>query len=252
MKTISAALTDIEIDTGVEYPGKGPYDNCSFVCVAWNEEARAPELLSMAREWFTRIVVGVQKSDDRTLEIARDYADRPEDQVVKHPHYGFGDASMPDLIDKAKTPWVFVVAFDEMPDTEMLESLPLAIAYAEQQGYDALWIPFKSIVEDSVYTEQHGHLRLFKQSLGWPKTMHSRPIGKNEAWWPYGSIIHERSLDEMMIDYLRYYELGKGDKGWEAHNKLMMHDACVVIAESKGWDFVKGHDWWPQVEAIAF
>jgi hypothetical protein len=250
MKTITDSLEEIELNT--EYPSIVPYEHCTFVGVAWNEEQRAPALLTMAREWFAKIVVGVQKSDDRTLEIAQSIANRPGDQVVKHTHYGFGDASMPDLIAKVKTPWVFVVAFDEMPDDELLGCIGLATSYAEQNGHDGLWIPFKSIVEESVYTEQHGHLRLFRQSLGWPKTMHSRPEGKSEAWWPYGSIVHERSLDEMMIDYLRYYELGKGDKGWVAHNKLMMHDACVVIAESKGWDFVKAHEWWPRVEAIAF
>jgi hypothetical protein len=71
-------------------------------------------------------------------------------------------------------------------------------------------------------------------------------------WWPYGYIKHERSLNEMILDYLRYYDMGKGNRQWEEHNKLMMHDACVVIANDKGWDFIKSHDWWPTVKEIAF
>lgn len=252
MIPIDKTIQQLESETGLMYPGVPPYRHCTFVAVAWNEEARAPDLLNLAKHWFANMVIGVQKSDDRTKEIAKEIANRPSDQVVGHPHYGFGDASMPDLVARAKTPWVFVVAFDELPDTQLLETIQLATAYADKKGHDALWIPFRSIVEGNEYSEQHGHLRLFKQRLGWPKTMHSRPEGKSEAWWPHGAIIHERSLDEMMRDYIRYYELGKSDKQWVTHNRLMMHDACVVIAESKGWDFVKSHDWWPKVESIAF
>jgi hypothetical protein len=229
-----------------------PYKDCTFVAVAWNEEVRAPRLTSLAKEWFLNTVVGVQQSTDNTLVIVRSTLDRPTDNIIKHPHYGFGDASMHDLLSRVRTPWTFVVAFDELPDLELLESIPDAIKWAEGKCHDALWINFNSIVEGVGYDEQHGHLRLFKSSLGWPQKLHSRPVGRSEAWWSTGRIDHERSLDEMMRDYLRYYAKGKGDKGWDTHNKLMMHDACTVIAESKGWDFVKSHEWWPQVEAIAF
>jgi hypothetical protein len=204
----------------------------------------------MAKANFTYTVVGVQASTDSTLTIVRQVLDRSTDQIVKHPHYGFGDASMHDLISKVKTRWVFVVAFDEFPNDELLSSLAEATQFADRKNHDALWIPFRSIVEDNEYSEQHGHLRLFRSSLGWPKKLHSRPIGNSEAAWTTGAIVHERSLDEMMRDYLRYYELGKGDKGWEAHNKLMMHDACKVIAQSKGADFVKSFEWWPEVQRI--
>lgn len=252
MTPASLGLAEIEQKTGVSYPNTGPYTDCSFVAVAWNEAKRAPALLELAREWFTHLVIGVQKSTDGTLDIVQRYADRPGDRIIRHPHYGFGDASMPDLVAAAQTPWVFVVAFDEIPSAELLQTLWSATAYAELDRADAFWIPFHSIVEGIEYTEQHGHLRLFKRSLGWPKTLHSRPTGRHEVWWPHGVIRHERSLDEMMQDYLRYYDLGRGNRGWEAHNRQMMHDACASVAERRGWDFVEGHDWWPQVREIAF
>lgn len=252
MQTATESIPEIVAMTGVTHPNIGPYTDCSFVAVAWNEERRAPKLLELAREWFTRMVIGVQESTDGTLSIVRSLADRSTDQVIEHPHHGFGDASMPDLISHAKTPWVFVVAFDEMPDLELLQSLWSATAYADAIGADAIWIPFRSIVEDIEYNEQHGHLRLFRRSLGWPRTLHSRPAGRKEIWWPHGVIRHERSLDEMMQDYLRYYELGRGNRGWENHNRQMMHDACEGVAAMKGWDFVEGHEWWPKVRQIAF
>lgn len=252
VQPVTETITEVVAMTGVTHPNTGPYRDCSFVAVAWNEERRAPLLLEMAREWFTQSVVGVQESTDGTLSIVRSLMDRSGDQIVKHPHHGFGDASMPDLVARAKTPWIFVVAFDEMPDLELLQSIWSATAYADAVGADALWIPFESIVEGVEYTEQHGHLRLFRRRLGWPKTLHSRPQGKKELWWPYGRIRHERSLDEMMVDYIRYYELGRGNAGWERHNRQMMHDACVEVAKVKGWSFVEDHDWWPAVKRIAF
>jgi hypothetical protein len=160
---------------------------------------------------------------------------------------------MPDLIHAVKTRWAFVVAFDEWPSTELLTSLQSATAYAEGSGIDAYWIRFESITEGIQSSDtQAGHLRLFESRLEWPRTMHSRPAGRSEATWPFGHITHERSLDEMMRDYLRYYELGKGKSSWEAHNKLMMHDACVVIADHLGWEYVMHHAWWPEVKALAF
>lgn len=247
-------LTPREIAEWVEisYPSVGPYHHCTFVAVAWNEERRAPKLLDVARQWFSRMVIGVQESTDGTLSIVNALADRSGDQIVRHPHHGFGDASMPDLVSRVKTPWTFVVAFDEMPDEELLSSLKLATAYAEKKGVDGIWIPFHSIVEGIEYTEQHGHLRLFRTRLGWPKTLHSRPRGNKEIWWPHGVIRHERSLDEMMRDYLRYYELGRENPGWTRHNRQMMQDACTGVAALKGWGFVEGHDWWPAVQRIAF
>lgn len=252
IRSITSTLAEIGENTGIAYPNERPFEEISFVGVAWNEAERAPDLLALAHEWFTHTVVGVQESTDGTLAIAREILNRKSDQIIEHPHYGFGDRSMPDLIRSAETDWVFVLAFDELPELELLKSLMSAVALAERIRVDAWWVPFASFVEGIEYTEQHGHLRLFKRRLGWPEGLHSRPAGKNEAWWPFGKIVHTRSLDEMMWDYLRYYQLGKGNRSWEAHNTLMMHDACASVADRFGWDYVMQHDWWPQVARIAF
>lgn len=249
---ITSTLEDIALNTGVAYPNQRPFKDISFVAVAWNEEERAPDLLALAREWFTHIVVGVQESTDRTLAIAKEIASRPTDKVIEHPHHGYGDRSMPHLIREADTDWVFVVAFDEMPDDVLLKSLRSATALGDKIGVDAWWVAFQSFVETAEYEEQHGHLRLFHRRLGWPEGLHSRPAGRKEAWWPYGKIVHQRSLDEMIRDYLRYYRLGRGNPSWDKHNVLMIHDACASVAEKLSWTFVMEHDWWPEVAKLAF
>lgn len=252
MRSVAETIPEIVAATGITHPNVPPHERITFTAVAWNEEARAEKLLTLARHWFSHMVVGVQESTDATLEIAGVIVDRDTDQLIQHPHYGTGDASMHDLVRRVKTDWAFVVAFDELPDSELLESLSSVAAIADLKGYDAVWVPFISIVEGVEYTEQHGHLRLFRSQLRWPRTMHSRPTGSREIWWPHGHILHERSLDEMMRDYLRIYQLGRGNTGWERHNTLMMHDACVTVAARVGWNQVTTYDWWPEVRDIAF
>lgn len=238
--------------TGITYPNPHPYDDCSLVMVVWNEEERLGRLLEYCREFFTSFVIGVQDSKDATLEIAKTWANRPTDQVIPDRHWGYGDASMPMLVQATKTQWAFVVAGDEWPSLELLNSLWSATEYAHLSGADAIWVEFQSIIEGVSYDEQHGHLRLFQSRLGWPQTLHSRPMSSNGIWWPIGHIRHERSLDEMVQDYLRYYERGLGNSGWERHNLLMIHDACTAVAQRHGWEFVTRHAWWPEARRLAF
>lgn len=253
MDRVELTIPEIVGLTGVTHPNVGPHADCTAVVVAWNEQRRIGSLLGLLKRWFEHLVVGVQESTDSTLKIAESLLTRPGDLLLREPHHGTGDASMPRLIGAVDTRWAFVVACDERPNKALLESLGSAMAYADHERADALWIGFTSITEGiRAKDTQSGHLRLFHARLGWPRTMHSRPQGRRELWWPYGRIIHKRSIDEMMVDYLRYFELGRGNAQWEAHNRLMMHDACVAVAARYGWDTVTAHEWWPAVKAIAF
>jgi hypothetical protein len=217
--------------------------------VAWNEGHRLKKLLKHLRPHFETIIVGVQASQDATAAIAEIYADT----VVLDAHRGFGDATYgPLVLPKVKTVWAFKVDADEWPSPDLLASLGEAIAHAEDNRFNGMWLPFRSSVDGLEYEEQHGHLRLFKTAIGWPETLHSRPMTDNTGYWPTGHIRHDRTLDEMMQDYLRYWEKGLGNGGWEDHNRAMMYHACLGTAQAKGWEYVQSFAWWPQVEAIAF
>lgn len=217
--------------------------------VAWNEAPRLKPLLKHLRPFFDTIVVGVQQSEDATQAIAELYADK----VVTDRHHGYGDATYgPLVLPLVETEWSFKVDCDEKPTVELLESLGDALAYADDRGLDALWIPFRSAVDGGEYNEQHAHMRLFRTRLGWPASLHSRPPTDNAELWDHGYIRHDRSLDEMMQDYLRYWSVGRGNPGWDEHNRLMMYWACTGTANIKGWEYVRSFPWFPQVEAIAF
>lgn len=248
---VHETIPEIVARTGVSYPNAAPHEDISLLIVAWNEARRIGPLIEYLAPWFSHSVVCVQESDDQTLEIAQSLLTRPGDVVMQDRHWGHGDASLPRMVAAASTPWCFSVACDEKPDLDLLQSLHSAIAYASG-NFDGVWVPFHSSVDGVEYNEQHGHLRLFKQRVGWPKTLHSRPDPRHAMWWPFGYIDHVRSLDEMMQDYLRYYKVGRGNPGWEAHNAKMMRDACASIAEHHGWDYVQSYPWWPAVAKIAF
>ena len=251
-RTTDLSIPEIVGKTGVAHPNIGPYEAVSLLIVAYNESVRIGPLITWLQPWFTEFVVCVQESDDDTLYIARELL--PDEMVVSDKHWGHGDASFPMMVSRARTPWCFVVSCDEMPNLELLQSIRSATALAEcdRNTSEAVWFNFVSTIDGVEVPEQNAHLRLFKSHVGWPATLHSRPATNKGYLWPYGVISHDRSLDEMVRDYLGYFEIGRGNAGWEAHNLMMMREACKFVARVKGTEYVTHHEWWPEVQVLAF
>lgn len=234
--------------SGIPYPNGHPYEHITFTMVVWNDAERAEKLLKKVRPYFESLVVGVQESPDDTLAVASKYAD----VVVQDGHHGYGDATYgPLVLPRVRTWWAFKLDADEWPSDDLLGSLSNATYYADHVKHtQAVWIPFRSSVDGIEYEEQHSHLRLFHQSAGWPASLHSRPPIEDGILWSKGHIRHDRSLDEMVRDYLSYLEVGRGNTQHTEHNEMMIRSACGGTAAKKGWEYVKSHEWWPQVAAI--
>lgn len=241
-------LEEIVELSGVPYPNGHPYSHITLALVAWNESARLRSLLEHVRPYFERLVVGVQASDDDTRQIAVDLADI----VVDDKHHGFGDATFgPKVLPRVYTPWVIKIDADEWPTEELLDSLSNATWYANHVvGTKGIWMPFRSSVDGIEYEERHAHLRLFHTDVGWPPYLHSRPPIQDGILWETGHIRHDRSLDELVQDYLRYLEKSGSNMGWITHNKQMIRSACEGTAAVKGWDYVIGHAWWPEAKSV--
>ena len=217
--------------------------------VLWNEAHRIEPLIARLRPYFEVIAVGVQASTDGTAQLAHDLADI----VVTDEWRGYGDATFgPLVLPKVQTPWTFKIDGDELPTEELLQSLPDAVKTASAEGRDGAWIKFRSWIEDAEWEVPHSHLRLFQTRLGWPGTLHSRPNTENTLNWPIGWIEHRKSLDEHVRGYLEYLRVGRGNRGWDEHNRLMIEGACAGTAERKGWAFVQSFDWWPEVLTTVF
>lgn len=246
------ALAEIVERSGIPFPNGTPYTHISFAIVVWNDATRLDRLLAYVRPFFTDILAVVQESPDNTLDVAREWADT----VVEDKHRGYGDASFgPRLMPMVRTRWTLKVDADEWPSDDLLGSLSDATWWAEHVAKTrGVWVPFRSSVDGIEYNEQHAHLRLFESEVKWPALMHSRPaINDGVLWNPDGAdpyIRHDRSLDELVKDYLRYLDLGRHNPGWVAHNTTMIRSACEGTAGVKGRDYVKSHEWWPQVREI--
>ncbi|HXS47554.1 MAG TPA: hypothetical protein VN756_08830 [Solirubrobacterales bacterium] len=251
-KMVDISLSEATALTEISYPNPTPHPDVTLLIVAYNEEERIGHLLDTLKPYFDHTVVCVQESTDKTLEIVRGRMTRPGDTILTDAHWGHGDKSFPRMVGASMTRWCFVVSCDEMPNAELLDSISTAIAVAESDllHNEAIWVPFRSWIDDIEIEADHGHLRLFRRSVGWPETLHSRPMTQKAIWWPHGCIEHRRSLDEMMIDYLNYFERGRGHIGWETHNRAQMNDACAFVAGVKGWAYVMSFPWWERVQEI--
>ncbi|TFH66385.1 MAG: hypothetical protein E4G90_03840 [Gemmatimonadales bacterium] len=115
---------------------------------------------------------------------------------------------------------------------------------------------FHSKIDGFDFTrDQDFHLRFFDPRIGWPKAPHSRPPTENTLHWNVGYIQHDRSLDEMMQDYVRRYDLTAEHPEWvqqQAANVRMILTACRAIAEKRGWAYVQNFEWWPRARDIAY
>ena len=244
-------LDRVVAEVGIAYPNPRPNAECSVVAVLWNEEPRIGRLLTYLQPHFRHIVLCVQQGTDRTLDIARAMA-REGDVVLEDEHRGLAEASAPLVASAVRTPWSLVLAADEWPSRALLDAMATIVGYAERHRYDGVWVPFRPTVGGIPLEEQGGNFRICRSDLEWPVTMHSRPEVRRSLWWPHGHIDHERSLDELVLDYLRYFEMGRGSAHWESHNALMIRRACVAVAARRGWPHVKARAWWPRAQAVAF
>ena len=223
------------------------------VSVLWEEAHRAERLLSCLVEHFERVVVVVQECDDGTWEIAKRVL-RPTDALIWDEWRGGGDFSMPMALDQVRTEWVFVISGDEYPTDELLDSIPSAILLMETTRRSGAFIRFEETIEGEPYIEHGKHVRLFRKSGGWEARHHSSAPHENTITWAVGHIDHTRSLDEVVADYTRKYRMMEHEGRTELFGVqvTMLQRACTQTAAVKGWDWVKAHDWWPEVESIAF
>lgn len=231
---------------------RAPWKDVTFAGGFWNCEERLAKLLTYVRPWFRNIVVVVQESPDRTLEVAQELAD----VVITDEWHGRGDPSISLAVQNIKTRYAFVVADDEWPSEDLLNSFQDLVNELHAQKRDGAWIPFESWIDGFDFTKGDQHLRFFETRIGWPPEPHARPMTDNTLLWHTGSIKHARTLDEMMVDYTRRYEMGADHPEWpesvQPHNQRMMHSATRAIAEKRGWDYVKAFEWWPKVREFAW
>jgi glycosyltransferase involved in cell wall biosynthesis len=253
LRIIGTNYAAIVTESGIPYPCPSPYTDIGAFIIAWNEEARLGQLIERLQPWFERIAVVVQESDDRTWQVAEEML-RLSDRLISDKHHGWAEPSAQLAVAALKTDWVFRIDCDEWPSDDLLGSLGHAKWLAEERAdsCEGVWLTIHETIEGLRRERSTAELRLAAGYLSWPSELHSRPATERVHLWPYGYLMHSRSLTEVMEDYLRYLDIGRESPTLLEANVRMMREACEVVARDKGWTFVQSHAWWPAVEAAIY
>lgn len=183
-----------------------------------NAEKTLATAIKSVMFWANEIIVVDMKSDDRTIEIAKELGAK----VLSVPDAKYADPSRQFALDKAKGPWILVLdADEEIPKTLALHLQQLA-TNMEIQAYE---LPRKNMIfglwahtgwwPDYI-------IRFFQKGfVTWPATVHGTPTStgitqKVEAKEELAILHHNyKNVDEFIARLNRYTSLEAEQKSQE-------------------------------------
>ncbi len=184
----------------------------SVVINTLNEEGNLPYALRSVKPWADEIIVVDMHSEDRTVEIAKEYGAR----VFFHERKGFADPARAFAIAQAGGDWILILDADELVPYPLSRKLR---EIARESKFDVVRLPWLNCLLGSplMHTgwgpNQDPHLRFFKK--GFLQTTsdlhnylhpapHSRVI--ELPFEPGLAIVHFNYLNsEHFIEKLNYY-----------------------------------------------
>jgi (heptosyl)LPS beta-1,4-glucosyltransferase len=134
----------------------------SAVINTLNEEKNLPFALRSVQPWVDEIVVVDMYSDDRTVDIAREFGAK----VFFHERMGFADPARAFAFEQASGDWIFVLDADEVVPLSLSKAL---LDLACSDSADAVRIPWLNyllgapLMHTSWGPDQDTHLRFFKK-----------------------------------------------------------------------------------------
>ena len=140
----------------------------SVVINTLNEERNLGFALLSVYRWVDEIVVVDMHSDDRTVEIARQY----NAKVYLHPRMNFADPVRHFAVGKASGDWILILDADEMVPKPLSEQL---IEFSTEDRADIFMIPFINYLlgaplQHTGWREcEDRHLRFFKERQSHPE-----------------------------------------------------------------------------------
>lgn len=128
-----------------------------------NEEKNIRNCLECV-SWADEIVVVDMHSDDKTVEIAKEYTDR----IFMHERLGYADPARKFALEQATGDWILVVDADELVPVTLRDSL---VEIVKTSQYDAVSIPHRNYffghpMKGSGWGPlQDMHIRFFKKEM---------------------------------------------------------------------------------------
>jgi glycosyltransferase involved in cell wall biosynthesis len=184
---------------------------CSAVVITWNEEERLRACLA-SLAWVDEIVVVDAESQDKTVEVAREFTDR----ILVQPWLGFA-AQKNFAVDQARGEWILSVDADEEVSLDLRREVEAILAApVTAAGYA---IPRRNIFWDRWI--RHGGLypdwqtRLFQRGRGRfvQRAVHESVEIAGPLTRLRGPLVHKsyRSIAEFLERANRYSSLAADD-----------------------------------------
>lgn len=211
-----------------------------FLMGVYNEEGRIRECLDYHLPFFDEVVISVQKSEDKTLEICQEYqakSDKPF-YILDKPKVGFSEKFLQEACDKLSTEWVLYCDADEKFDQMFLrkmhgilqkESFYNGFRFPRHNYFDIQVFNEAVPIEPKVIRARHpahdDQVRLTRRSFTvFPPQIHVRARVRDESGdekiktldFP---MFHLKTLDEQWIDNKSYVEPTEQVKRFEIAKK---------------------------------
>ena len=159
-------------------------NSISVVINTLNEEMNLPNALESVRNLADEIIVVDMYSDDRTVEIARQYGAK----VFYHERVGFVEPARQYAVSLATNEWILVLDADERVTFELAQEIKQAIKKDSYLVYriDRRDVMFGKWINYGGWDKQY-NIRLHKKgSVKWTDQIHQQGIAK----YPVGDLQH--------------------------------------------------------------
>jgi glycosyltransferase involved in cell wall biosynthesis len=214
----------------------------SVVIITKNEEKNIKACLESVK-WADEIIVVDAESDDRTVEIAKQYTDK----VFVKPWSGFGPQKNWG-ISKAQHEWIFILDADERVTPELKEEILVTIS--EPTKISAFQIPRKNLLLGKwlKYKGEYPNyqLRLFKKGKAWYNNVkiHENLIVDGEIGYLKNPLLHLaiNSIEDYFKKFNQYTTLAALEKSKRKKTKVRIWDLLFrpVITFIKMYFFKQG------------
>jgi glycosyltransferase involved in cell wall biosynthesis len=195
-----------------------------------NEEKNIKNCLETVK-WADEIIIVDMYSDDKTVEIARDYTNR----IFMHKRMGYADPARKYALEQASHEWILVIDADELVPLSLKEQL---IKIAESNEFDAVLIPHQNYFFGRQMkgagwgSLQDKHIRFYKKSfMRYTDRVHDfaqldpkariYEIHKEDC-----GFIHFNYIDvEHFFDKFNRYTTIEADNAFQVHEKFSVKRA---------------------------
>ncbi|MGO8790788.1 MAG: glycosyltransferase family 2 protein [Terriglobia bacterium] len=219
----------------------------SVVINTLNEEKNLPFALRSVQSWVDEIVVVDMYSDDKTVEIAREFGAK----VFSHERVGFADPARAFALEQASGDWILLLDADEMVPLPLSRTL-LSIACGGSA--DAVRIPRLNymlgapLMHTSCGPDQDTHFRFFKKHhVRTTSTVHNylHVVPGSRAltlrFEPGLALVHFTYLDsQQFIERLNRYTSIEAQQAFERGERITPVGTLVKAAKHLVGRYIKG------------